>query len=65
MNAKRLDPLIRRAEKREDALAQELAKRVQATLPSLVFSDECRTPVLRAKHGDSSGIRGAAWLAGK
>ncbi len=30
MNAKRLDPLIRRAEKREDALAQELAKRVQA-----------------------------------
>jgi flagellar FliJ protein len=30
VNAKRLDPLIRRAEKREDALAQELAKRVQA-----------------------------------
>ena len=30
MSAKRLDPLIRRAEKREDALAQELAKRVQA-----------------------------------
>ena len=42
-----------------------LAERVQAALPALVFSDECRTPVLRARHGDSSGIRGAAWLAGK
>jgi fructokinase len=40
-----------------------LAERVQAALPALVFSDECRTPVLRATHGDSSGIRGAAMLA--
>ena len=39
-----------------------LAARVQAVLPALVFSDECRTPVLRAVHGDSSGIRGAAML---
>ena len=39
-----------------------LAERVQAALPALVFSDECRTPVLRAVHGDSSGIRGAAML---
>jgi fructokinase len=39
-----------------------LAERVQAALPALVFSDECHTPVLRAKHGDSSGIRGAAML---
>ena len=39
-----------------------LAERVQAALPALVFSDECRTPVFRAKHGDSSGIRGAAML---
>ena len=30
MNSKRLDPLIRRAEHREDALAKELAKKVQA-----------------------------------
>jgi flagellar FliJ protein len=30
VNSKRLDPLIRRAESREDALAKELAKRVQA-----------------------------------
>ena len=40
-----------------------LAPRVQAALPSLVFSDGCDTPVLRATHGDSSGIRGAAMLA--
>lgn len=39
-----------------------LAERVQAALPALVFSDECHTPVLRAAHGDSSGIRGAAML---
>ena len=39
-----------------------LAPRVQAALPSLVFSDGCDTPVLRAAHGDSSGIRGAAML---
>ncbi|MDN5158231.1 hypothetical protein LVK59_28805, partial [Escherichia coli] len=23
---------------------------------------ECETPVRKAKHGDSSGVRGAAWL---
>ncbi len=27
-----------------------------------VFSDTFSTPVLRARHGDSSGVRGAAWL---
>jgi fructokinase len=27
-----------------------------------VFSDVVSTPVLRALHGDSSGVRGAAWL---
>jgi fructokinase len=27
-----------------------------------VFSDEFTTPVVRAMHGDSSGVRGAAWL---
>jgi fructokinase len=26
------------------------------------FSDAIDTPVLRARHGDSSGVRGAAWL---
>ena len=36
------------------------------TLPALmarhVFSDVSTTPVLRNRHGDSSGVRGAAWL---
>lgn len=27
-----------------------------------VFSDVCVTPMLPPKHGDSSGVRGAAWL---
>ena len=27
-----------------------------------VFSDEVRTDLMKAKHGDSSGVRGAAWL---
>jgi fructokinase len=27
-----------------------------------VFSDFVQTPILRNKHGDSSGVRGAAWL---
>jgi len=27
-----------------------------------VFSDTVTTPLLRAQHGDSSGVRGAAWL---
>jgi len=27
-----------------------------------VFSDVCDTPIVQAKHGDSSGVRGAAWL---
>jgi fructokinase len=27
-----------------------------------VFSDVQRTPIVRNKHGDSSGVRGAAWL---
>ena len=35
-------------------------------LPELIgrhaFSDEIRTRVVRAAHGDSSGVRGAAWL---
>ena len=27
-----------------------------------VFSDVAATPVVRNAHGDSSGVRGAAWL---
>jgi len=37
-----------------------------AALPPLlgeyVFSDRCDTPVVRNRHGDASGVRGAAWL---
>jgi fructokinase len=29
-----------------------------------VFSDRVGTPLVKAKHGDSSGVRGAAWLGG-
>ena len=31
-------------------------------LPAYVFSDSLDTPVLKPKFGDSSGVRGAAWL---
>lgn len=31
-------------------------------LPQYVFGGLCDTPVLKAVHGDSSGVRGAAWL---
>ena len=31
-------------------------------LPRHVFSDVIATPILKARHGDSSGVRGAAWL---
>jgi fructokinase len=27
-----------------------------------VFGGECETPIRKAVHGDSSGVRGAAWL---
>ena len=37
-----------------DDLPPELAKRT--------FSTVFHTPIARAKHGDSSGVRGAAWL---
>lgn len=36
------------------------------TVPSLmaahVFSDDVATPIVKNRHGDSSGVRGAAWL---
>jgi len=39
---------------------------IYETLPDLlgryVFSDVCDTPMVKNKHGDSSGVRGAAWL---
>ena len=37
-------------------------KNVPARLGEYVFGKEAETPMLAAKHGDSSGVRGAAWL---
>jgi fructokinase len=39
-----------------------LAESASARLPSYVFSDRVLTRVARNQHGDSSGVRGAAWL---
>jgi len=40
--------------------------RLYQTVPQLikqwVFGGECETPIRKAVHGDSSGVRGAAWL---
>lgn len=35
---------------------------VQQKMKQYVFSPDCDTPILPAKFGDSSGVRGAAWL---
>ncbi len=40
----------------------DLAPSVEARLSRWVFSDEIRTRVVSNRHGDSSGVRGAAWL---
>ncbi len=37
-------------------------ERMPVLLPNYVFGGECDTPVVQALHGDSSGVRGAAWL---
>lgn len=39
-----------------------LYRDVPPLLKRYVFSDVIETPVVQAKHGDSSGVRGAAWL---
>lgn len=41
-----------------DSLYPDLA----AALDPYIFSGRCRTPILKARYGDSSGVRGAAWL---
>jgi fructokinase len=35
---------------------------VPPLLKAFVFSDSADTPIVAAIHGDSSGVRGAAWL---
>jgi fructokinase len=39
-----------------------LYREVPIVLPKYVFSDKVTTPIVKAKYGDSSGVRGAAWL---
>jgi fructokinase len=41
---------------------QRLYKNVPQRLKQYVFGREAGTPVVAAKHGDASGVRGAAWL---
>lgn len=41
---------------------QRIYANVPPLLPRFVFGGSCNTPIVQAKHGDSSGVRGAAWL---
>ena len=41
---------------------EALYPRLPAAIERYTFSDAWRTPVRKAVHGDSSGVRGAAWL---
>lgn len=41
---------------------EALYERVPRYWSDWVFSDEVETRLVRARHGDSSGVRGAAWL---
>jgi fructokinase len=41
---------------------ERIYRHVPALWDQWVFSDEVRTRLLPAMHGDSSGVRGAAWL---
>jgi fructokinase len=41
---------------------ERLYHNVPKLLTQYVFGNECNTPIKKAMHGDSSGVRGAAWL---
>ena len=38
-------------------------KHIDASLKKYVFTDTLHTKVVKNIHGDSSGVRGAAWLS--
>ena len=40
----------------------EIYQRVPVLIPRNTFTRPITTPVVQALHGDSSGVRGAAWL---
>jgi fructokinase len=42
--------------------ASRIYPNVARLIPQYVFGGEADTPLLQAKYGDSSGVRGAAWL---
>jgi fructokinase len=41
---------------------EHLYEALPKLLPQYVFGGEAMTPIVQAKYGDSSGVRGAAWL---
>ena len=41
---------------------ERLYSNIPKLLPKYTFSDKVRNKILRNTHGDSSGVRGAAWL---
>jgi fructokinase len=41
----------------------EIYQQLPIELARYTFTNPIATPVLKALHGDSSGVRGAAWLA--
>ncbi|MCK3655082.1 fructokinase [Pasteurellaceae bacterium Macca] len=43
---------------------ERLYKNVPPLLQQYIFGKECFTEIKKAQHGDSSGVRGAAWLWG-
>lgn len=43
----------------------QLVNDLQSDVAPLVFTDYFTTPIIPARHGDSSGMRGAAWLAAR
>ncbi|MBW7470294.1 ROK family protein [Marinobacter sp. M216] len=45
--------------------AEPIYEDLPGRLSKYVFGGECTTPIKRAVHGDSSGVRGAAWLGGE
>ena len=55
-------PRRHRPRRRPVAGRRALSRRCRALLGEYVFSDRCDTPVVRNRHGDASGVRGAAWL---
>ncbi len=41
---------------------ESLYSDLPTAIEKYLFSAECRTAIVKAKYGDSSGVRGAAWL---